>query len=925
MAIINQSNILNLQPGITAPVVVHMSEGDRGTKLSFKLIDGSRPWVDPGNVVAAVHGTRQDGTQFGPYACSVIGDTVSFNTDAAIAAKAGSGIAQIVLTDAAGNTAGSANFAIMVERATFIGGVTYQNDVSVYEAILAYAQTTPAQISEDFTEKLEMEATERATADDELQTTITNVSNSLQTQLNVETLERTEQDAVLSARMDEFSRLPDGHLSTAADAELVDIRIMANGKTATNAGDAVRSQISTLNGVANAQIAEVEKIGGNLLPVVLELGSINTNTGNYQDSTDGTRLRTTVLLPIIPHYQYYYSGTNGTSANIGAYTIYYDSTKTFISSTLHGALTPGEWKFEEVTPNNAAYVAVRINGTDLTPVNTTLTISTNASALLDCGVITETGLDLNTGRFIKPGRWAFLEMQYAPANYPSTVCGTIICFASTSTSTYGTFQVVADYNNDVWYRFSKSNNLWSNWFTAADIDKVKDNSVYNFGNISTEGLDLNKGDFITPGMWVANASRYVPKNAPTAQPCRIISFASSSSNTVCTYQVILDFKGQRFWRYSYNTSKWTNWEHDKPLHEALSFVPAFTTPQALVNSETITRDTGSTGRVDRLYALYDAVTSEGVTVTKTLLGQDATGDFNIYTYKVGLTDNTTEKPIVLIIVGEHGDELNSAMVGYYAYKEVVTGTLQKYLPFVDFVFIPLMNPWGYENNSRNNSNDVNLNRDFPAEWAYSTVQHNKTDNYSLSQPETVLIYNYILSIKDKILFFCNKHDTNYIGAKIDENFNGIVGYVSSQMQSDVVVNNGLAAFQSNQLRTTDGWILSDYTGAKNVRAMRLLSSLSILTPGSMDVWMNSIGIHGSLLEVAMSAGVTEYGDRHYEDLARAGLDFMVNWIAWSIEKNGQMLNDDRLTNYIKYYTREQDGDNWNVVEEYWNGVTLQEC
>ena len=128
MAIINQSNILNLQPGITAPVVVHMSEGDSGTKLSFKLIDGARAWTDPGNVVAAVHGRRQDGTQFGPYACTISGDVVSFQTDAAIAAVAGSGIAQIVLTDSNGNTAGTANFAIMVERATFPLGVTYTND-----------------------------------------------------------------------------------------------------------------------------------------------------------------------------------------------------------------------------------------------------------------------------------------------------------------------------------------------------------------------------------------------------------------------------------------------------------------------------------------------------------------------------------------------------------------------------------------------------------------------------------------------------------------------------------------------------------------------------------------------------------------------------------------------------------------------------
>ena len=69
-------------------------------------------------------------------------------------------------------------------------------------------------------------------------------NNILQGNINSEASKRAAADAVLQGQIDNFVRLPSG--STTADAELVNIRVMADGTTAATAGDAVREQVTEL-------------------------------------------------------------------------------------------------------------------------------------------------------------------------------------------------------------------------------------------------------------------------------------------------------------------------------------------------------------------------------------------------------------------------------------------------------------------------------------------------------------------------------------------------------------------------------------------------------------------------------------------------------------------------------------------------------
>ena len=88
-----------------------------------------------------------------------------------------------------------------------------------------------------------------------------------------ETLARENADNLLSARMDTFTQLPSG--STSGDAELIDIRVGADGVTYPTAGDAVRGQVTDLK----SESTYLEKDGVLPKDLAFEIGGISESTG----------------------------------------------------------------------------------------------------------------------------------------------------------------------------------------------------------------------------------------------------------------------------------------------------------------------------------------------------------------------------------------------------------------------------------------------------------------------------------------------------------------------------------------------------------------------------------------------------------------------------------------------------------------------
>ena len=242
--IISQSGMIDLVPEYNRALrpIFCVSEGDADSRMiNITVQNAGNNFNIPEGANVYVAGKKIDNTIF-TYECTYSGYIVTFPIREQMSAVSGLVLCELQIV-VAGEPLGSANFCFWVEPSPIENGTTSESDLNIFVQAISDLGGYEFLIDEV---------------------------------------------AVLSARMDQFARLPDGSLSTAADAELVDIRVKADGSTASTAGNAVREQITELkndfNGYLYGVNASFSVVGGrvnkfNLLLINGATYTVTNNTG----------------------------------------------------------------------------------------------------------------------------------------------------------------------------------------------------------------------------------------------------------------------------------------------------------------------------------------------------------------------------------------------------------------------------------------------------------------------------------------------------------------------------------------------------------------------------------------------------------------------------------------------------------------------
>lgn len=241
-------------------------------------------------------------------------------------------------------------------------------------------------------------------------------------------------------------------------------------------------------------------------------------------------------------------------------------------------------------------------------------------------------------------------------------------------------------------------------------------------------------------------------------------------------------------------------------------------------------------------------------ISKDDLGVCSDNIHHLYSYTVKSHDaiyakQKKKKPKVLIICGQHGFEKASVYGLYYFVRNLLTKwnkdkILEWIIDNIELKFIPICNPYGWDNQSYYNFNNVNLNRNYDTKaYVCGGTGTNNGGVAPFDQPETQIIRDFVFANLDAMVFIDFHTNGRY---SVPENSK--INWFDIPYNEDKYYENVLDACKSHLDRQTMHF--SKQFGVKNELCGKITfgdGGYSADFP-SADVWARDQGIIGLTIE-----------------------------------------------------------------------------
>lgn len=188
----------------------------------------------------------------------------------------------------------------------------------------------------------------------------------------------------------------------------------------------------------------------------------------------------------------------------------------------------------------------------------------------------------------------------------------------------------------------------------------------------------------------------------------------------------------------------------------------------------------STQYADYIARWKSLVAGHGSYVTETALGTASDGQtVYLYDFKpVRIPNQNKPIPKVIIIAGQHGGETCNIFGLYYFISNLLMKWNQhpalEYLRnHVELMIVPVLNTYGFDNQSYKNANGVNINRNYDSNW--TLLEDATSDQYGgaepFDQPETQIVRDLLLNNAD-VLMVIDSHVNG--GGMVDDYSESII-------------------------------------------------------------------------------------------------------------------------------------------------------